>query len=183
LSEADAQRLLCVKLGASDNQEDIAELAEALEYMPLAIVQAAAYIRRRAPRYSVEQYLEQFRKSNREMMGLLDFEGGQLRRDREASNSIILTWQITFNQILLESPAAASLLSLMNFFDRQGIHECLLDPRGWVADQDENEQNLANEQLENDLQTLVDYSLVSISVDRSSFEMYRLVQLSTRQWL
>ena len=38
------------KLGPLDQGDDTAELAAALEYMPLAIVQAAAYISQRAPR-------------------------------------------------------------------------------------------------------------------------------------
>jgi hypothetical protein len=37
----------------NDNNSDISELAVALEYMPLAIVQAVAYIFQREPRYSV----------------------------------------------------------------------------------------------------------------------------------
>lgn len=72
-------------LGAQeDSGDDIAELAAELEFMPLAIVQAAAYISQRAPLYSVRQYLEKFRESDREKTSLLDYEAGQLRRDREA---------------------------------------------------------------------------------------------------
>ena len=81
-----------------EDSNDIAELAAALEFMPLAIIQAAAYISERAPQYSMRQYLEQFQKSDRKRTSLLDYEGGQLRRDREAKNSII-TWQISFNHI------------------------------------------------------------------------------------
>ncbi|KAF2463408.1 TPR-like protein [Lindgomyces ingoldianus] len=114
------------KLGVEVDNKDLAELAAALEFMPLAIVQAAAYISERAPRCSVRQYLEQFRKSDRKRTTLLDHEGGWLRRDREAKNSIIIAWQISFNHIRQTRPSAADLLSLMSFFDRQGIPEALL---------------------------------------------------------
>ncbi|KAK1807294.1 hypothetical protein LTR12_018360, partial [Friedmanniomyces endolithicus] len=72
------------------------KLAAALEYMPLAIAQAAAYIKKRAPRCSVEQYLVKFEKSDRSKTSLLNANSEELRRDSEAKNSIILTWQISF---------------------------------------------------------------------------------------
>ena len=59
MDDAAAQALLRKKLGdedkKSDSNEDIAKLAAALDHMPLALVQAAAYIRRLAPRCSVQQ--------------------------------------------------------------------------------------------------------------------------------
>lgn len=67
------------------------ELTAALEYMPLAIVQAASYIRERAPRSSVKQYLQQLESSDYRKLSLLEHEEGQLRRDWEARNSIIRT--------------------------------------------------------------------------------------------
>jgi hypothetical protein len=121
MDEAHALALFKKKLGKQSESQDVAELAAALEFMPLAIAQAAAYISQRAPRYSVQQYLEEFRKSDRKKTSLLNHEGGQLRRDREANNSIIITWQISFDYILQTRPSAADLLSLMSFFDRQGI--------------------------------------------------------------
>jgi hypothetical protein len=122
-----AQALLQKKLGDKVDNDGTAELAAALEFMPLALVQAAAYIRQRAPRCSVRQYLEQFRKSDIEKTSLLNHEAGRLRRDREAKNSVIITWQISFDHVRQVRPSAADLLSLMSFFDRQGIPQFLLD--------------------------------------------------------
>jgi hypothetical protein len=72
---------------------------QALEYMPLAIVQATAYISQRAPRYSVGRYLDDYRRSERKRISLLEYDDGQLRRDWEAANSIIVTWQMSFEHI------------------------------------------------------------------------------------
>jgi hypothetical protein len=94
MDEGDAVALLERKLGIPRDKNDNAELAAALEYILLAIVQAAAYIRQRAPRCSVRQYIEEFYKSDRRKTSLLNYEAGQLRRDREAKNSIIITWQM-----------------------------------------------------------------------------------------
>jgi hypothetical protein len=119
MDKADALALFENKLGKHDDSDDTAELAEALEFIPLAIVQAATYIFQSAPRYSVRDYLQNFQKSDRKKTGLLNYEGEQLRRDWEAKNSIIITWQISFDHIRKIRPSAADLLSLMSFFDRQ----------------------------------------------------------------
>ena len=90
MDRADGLALFERKLGWHDDGEDVIELAAALEFMPLAIVQAAVYISQRAPRYSVRQYLQDFRRSDRKKTSLLNCDGEQLRRDREAKNSIII---------------------------------------------------------------------------------------------
>ena len=118
------------KLAIPHNDRDAsAELVRALEYMPLAIVQAAAYIAQRNPRYSVSRYLEDFQRTDHEKTRLLNYMDGHLRRDQEAKNSIIITWQTSFEHIREIRPSAADLLSLMSFFDRQGIPEALLRRR------------------------------------------------------
>lgn len=91
MHEVEALALFEKKLGKQNDSDAASELATALQFMPLAIVQAAAYISQRAPRCSVRQYLEKFRKSDRNRATFLDFEGGRLRRDRDAKNSIIVT--------------------------------------------------------------------------------------------
>jgi len=73
---------------------------------------------------------------------LLNCDDGQLRRDGEAKNSIIITWQISFEYIHEIRPTAANLLSLMSFFDRQGIPEALLRSR--------DEQSQYNQEKNND---------------------------------
>lgn len=65
MDKSEGLELLPKKLQSDDN-EDSRKLVEELESMPLAIVQAAGYIRSRAPRYSVSRYLAEFRNSDRE---------------------------------------------------------------------------------------------------------------------
>ncbi|PYI16152.1 TPR-like protein [Aspergillus violaceofuscus CBS 115571] len=197
MHKTDARLLFQKKLDVQQNLagDEVEELVAALEYMPLAIVQAASYIRYRLPRFSVSQYLKLFQKSDRRKLSLLDNEGGHLRRDREAHNSIMITWQITFDHMRQTRPSAADLLSLMSFFDRQGIPEALLrhrrdkgarraDPPGndLTGLSDEESTSSYDDQFEKDVVTLGDYSLISIT-DEDVFEMHRLVQLATRKWL
>lgn len=138
------------KLGAQKDSGDAVELAALLEYMPLAIVQAAAYIVQRAPRCSVRQYLENFKKSERKRTTLLNHNDGQLRRDGESKNSIIITWQISFDHIQQIRPSAADLLSLMSFFDRQGIPDHVLRSRAVHGDAQTNHLERRENDLDND---------------------------------
>ena len=125
MAQADALTLLEKKLGSPVNPDVAADLVEALDLVPLAISQAAAYIQARAPRSSAEKYLAELRENERRRARLLGYDGGDLRRDGGASNAILTTWQMSFDHIRSKRPSAADLLSLMSFFDRQGIP-------GWI---------------------------------------------------
>jgi hypothetical protein len=183
MHDAAAHALLRKKLGDIGEEDDsIAMLATTLDYMPLALVQAAAYIRERAPRCSVQQYLEEYRQSDSRKTSLLNRGAGHLRRDAAASNSVLITWQISFDHIRRTRQSAAGLLSLMSFFDRQGIQEALLRRQGSTA----AEPVLAaqtDDEFEDDVLALRDYSFIAVTKDASTFEMHSLVQLATRTWL
>jgi hypothetical protein len=177
-----ALALLCKKLRSNANVEDTAELAQSLDYMPLAITQAAAYISQRAPRYTVSRYLNDLRASDKGRARLLKKDIGDSRRDGTASNSIIATWQISFEHIGKERPSAARLLSLMSLFDRQGIPEYLLCKLEFTNDEVDFKAN-TDMDFEEDVFTLTSYSLISSNTEDNMFEMHRLVQFSTRKWL
>ncbi|KAJ5719806.1 hypothetical protein N7493_007384 [Penicillium malachiteum] len=201
MEKSEALELLQRKLGESEEIEELQnhqnkQLVDALEFMPLAIVQAASFIRNRAPRYSVLQYLEDFEKNDHQAIKLLKKEAGYLHRDWEAKNSILITWQISFDYIRQTKPSAAELLSLMSFFDRQGIPDSLLcnhyhSQETSKADQesiadlsdDEISDSDQSPDFEEDVTTLRDYSFISMSESNKSFMMHRLIQLTTRAWL
>jgi len=92
MDQAYALALLRNKLEGSFKQDDAVALAEALDYMPLAITQAAAYISQRAPRATVLTYLQNLHKGDRDRAKLLDMNIGDSCRDNTALNSIITTW-------------------------------------------------------------------------------------------
>ncbi|KAJ5291478.1 P-loop containing nucleoside triphosphate hydrolase protein [Penicillium angulare] len=193
MNESHAISLFEKKVGAQPERSASIQLAAALEFMPLAIVQAAAFIKQRAPRESVPQYLQRFQKSDKQKINLLDYEGGQLRRDPEAKNAILVTWQISFEDIQERRPSAAGLLSLMSFFDRQGIPNSLLQEvqatkgKNKESDSSDREDEISvssdADKFENDILLLRDYSLISVTSDPANFEMHRLVQLGMQKWL
>ena len=174
MDEGDALALLQKKL-SFDADEKAVELLQALDYMPLAITQAAAYIERRAPRMTISRYLDKVRRSDYDRARLLNKDLRDSRRDGGASNSIA-TWQISFEHIRKDMPTAARLLSLMSLFDRQGIPESLLYNRYQQGEDGEAD-------FEDDIHTLTSYSLIKMSADGKEFEMHQLVQFSTKKWL
>ncbi|KAJ5377910.1 P-loop containing nucleoside triphosphate hydrolase protein [Penicillium cataractarum] len=193
MSESDAITLFDQKTKGQGSKEDTAELVAALDFMPLAIVQAASYIKQRAPRVTVTQYLKDI-QSDQRTVTLLENSEHQHRRDWDAENASLLTWQISFDHIQRERPSAAGLLSLMSFCDRQGIPTCLLKNRSGTQVHTESGpshnggQNIpghASEDwgFEDDILTLRGYSMIALAADETTFEMHRLVQLATQEWL
>ena len=188
------KKLRC-KFDNDDATETATELLRELDFMPLAISQAAAFIIQRAPRTTVASYLDDFRKSDRNRENLLNRDAGDLRRDTNASNSIITTWQISFEHIRHERPSATRLLSLMSLFDRQGIPESLIHRYDEEDDEEESSdielkakadkdlEDASRMEFENDVFALTSYSLITTDVNGDQFEMHRLVQLSTKKWL
>jgi hypothetical protein len=125
MNEGEGLHLLHNKLRDLPAKGDASELLRELNYIPLAINQAAAYINRGA-RMTVARYMEQFRKSSKKQESLLRWDASELRRDPSACNSVVTTWQISFEQLQRERRSAAALLSLMSFFNPQGIPVSML---------------------------------------------------------
>ncbi|KAJ5537678.1 kinesin [Penicillium frequentans] len=196
MDEPQALALLQKKLGGTD-REDALKLVEALEFMPLAIIQAAAYIDSRSPRCSISQYLHDFQKSDRQRLRLLGHEAGNLYRDWDANNAILITWQLSFDHIRQIRESATDLLSLMSFFDRQGIADSLLRVQpnttpgaqihDFSEDSEDNEDSDTEYDLkanfEDDIRMLRDYSFISVNEEVTVLKMHGLVQLAMRNWL
>jgi Tetratricopeptide repeat/NB-ARC domain len=202
MTDKDALTLLKKKLDRPVDDADLRELAHILENMPLAITQAAAYIQQKEARYSVRQYIKAFMRNERQKLSLLNYEAGHLRRDPEAKNSIIITWQISFDDIREKWPASADLLSLMSYFDRQGIPKEVLKARSQEeirnlmkqeADSSkDNDKDIedsggsdasGDDMLDEAVDRLRNYSFVSVGEHGRTYEMHSLVQLATRTWL
>jgi hypothetical protein len=107
---------------------------------------------------------------------------GDLRRDESASNSVVITWQMSFEQIRKKRPSAADLLSLMSFFNPQGIPETVLCVRlsestalgGSSIDDDDDDDGGGG--FHDDLDMLLGYLFVKVTADSEVCEMHQLVQ-------
>ena len=154
MNEKDAEALLQYKI--PNDQSDAPErkdLLKALEYLPLAITQAGAYLTMRETTFTIPKYLT-FLSQSEDI--LLD-DMGDLRRDSTATNSILKTLQISFDWIKNNDSPAADLLSLMSVLHRQGIPRFLLGN---------------NLRFENALATLINFSLITSETDGETFGMH-----------
>ncbi|KAH7625475.1 hypothetical protein B0T09DRAFT_387827 [Sordaria sp. MPI-SDFR-AT-0083] len=76
--EGDALLLLERKLSLLSDKDSAEELVRAVEYVPLAISQAAAYIQRMSPLTSVKKYLAEFHKGESKRAQLLSHDAGRV---------------------------------------------------------------------------------------------------------
>nr|OQO05208.1 hypothetical protein B0A51_17773 [Rachicladosporium sp. CCFEE 5018] len=177
----DARILLTARLGSTSTDDKIDQLAAALDYMPLALTQAAAYIRQRAPRFSVAAYLETLTALDETSSNLLTHGMRDLRRHPESENAIFKAWQISFDHIRTLRSSAADLLALMCFFDRQAIPESALHE---VSPLNYGRPTIVDDRFETDITMLRDYSFISVTTAvATTFDMHRLVQKAAQTWL
>ncbi|CAN9127988.1 unnamed protein product [Alternaria alternata] len=205
MSETEALALLQTQLEDDHEMEDMKLLVKTIDYIPLAITHAAAYISRRS--MPIRDYLQQLRNKDETDVSALEDDIPQLRRSAGRSNSIVRTWKITFEYVRKTMPSAARLLSLMCLFDRQDIPEALLQgqydemtlisqsihkpwwrrrPRMRKRKKEQCSIPLSKKlscDFEDDWLVLRDFSMIKINKDRKHFSMHSLVQFTTKRWL
>lgn len=183
MDNSQAMQLFRTKLDVGWVEAPAAALVQALDSVPLAIAQAAAYINHRAPRESIESYLRRFSQGAEDKNSLLNFDGGDLQRYEGVSNSVVVTWQVTFEQICRERITAAKLLALMSFFQPNDIPENTLAGYASVKLSEDDPSDDECESFEDDLDVLRAFSLVDMSALVGHCEMHPLVQFCTQRWL
>ena len=151
--------------------EDLILLASQLGCLPLALVQAAAYISRNS--LTVAGFLELIANDQSNLPGIL--EPGVQAHDESSdlSLAIMSTWRVAFDQIEAQYTRAADLLSIMAFYEAERIPKDLLT--GSHTDVSRN--------LSQVLDTLLIYSFITADSENETFSMHRLVQLETRKRL
>lgn len=175
-----SRALLERKLGqdAVASEEVCQELVEELEGVPLALVQAAAFINEQS--IGIQQYLDFYRSSETSKINLLseDFED-VVRTAQDSKSPIAATWIISFETIKRRDPIAAAILSRMCIMDSHALPISLLGSRDRPED------------FIKALGTLQAFSMITprkIEVDingthEKTFDLHRLVRLSMRNWL
>jgi ankyrin repeat protein/tetratricopeptide (TPR) repeat protein len=172
-SRSEASTLLRLKAGSAADYADTGQLVRLLEILgcvPLAITQAAAFMKRN--RLQLRRYLAVLEKDRQSLTDHLSLELSDSRRERGLPNSIFRTWRISFHQIHRQEPRAAHLLSLMAMFDAEQIPEILL--------KQPNEKDL---EFSHAVGSLYGLSLIGKEIEQDTYSLHRLVQLSIHQWL
>ncbi|KAL8692573.1 MAG: hypothetical protein Q9224_003928 [Gallowayella concinna] len=168
MTNEESTSLFLSKLGDEHDDFDEIEvhgLLEELDYLPLAISQAAAFIEEN--RVSIADYLNALRGEDAEEY--LDEELDDARRDESSVNSVFRTWKLSYDQIKQQKPRAADLLALLAMLDRQSIPKSLLKMP----------------EVTTSLGVLQSFHLVTARAGSQSFQIHRLVhrfvQLSLRR--
>jgi tetratricopeptide (TPR) repeat protein len=151
------------------NDRDTRELLRQLTSLPLAIVQAAAYINENEITFS--NYLSLLKGQEQDVIDLLSEDFEDEGRYQEVKNPIATTWLISFEQIQRLDPLAAEYLSFMCCIDPRDIPQSLLPPM------------LSRKKETDAIGTLSAYSFVSRRSADDFFDLHRLVHLATRNWL
>jgi hypothetical protein len=102
-----------------DTEAPVADLLRELTYLPLAIVQAAAYLDMNP--VSISKYLGLLRGTEQDMVGLMSEEFRDDTRYRGSQNAVATTWLVSFNQIRKSDPAATDLLSFLSCIEPKAI--------------------------------------------------------------
>ena len=160
-------RLLPKALLADDRS--LVELLRTLSFLPIAISQAAAYIKRN--RTPMSKYISLLQDSDKAGISLLSREFPDHTRYSEPRHAVATTWLVSFKQIQGTDRAAAQLLSFMSQIEPRAIPETMLPRTG------------TEEELENAVGTLSAYAFLQRREDGKTLDMHSLVHLAARVWV
>ncbi|KAI3585358.1 P-loop containing nucleoside triphosphate hydrolase protein [Fusarium oxysporum f. sp. albedinis] len=107
-----------------DEPDDATLLLEELQFLPLAISQAGAYMRRTET--SVSQYLNDLKEEETRWRISKEPEFDRYRL-HNSSNSILETWNSSVHLIRQENELTYKILHILAYMDKQEITERLLD--------------------------------------------------------
>ena len=172
MNEEAATQLLKTCLVSPDlveNQQEVTALLTELTYLPLAIVQAAAYINENG--ITLADYLSLLEEKEEEIIDLLSEEFENDGRYRNVKNPVATTWLISFEQIRRRDPLAAEYLSFMACVDPKDIPQSLLPP------------GQSRKKEIDAIGTLDAYSFANRRPADFALDLHRLVHLATRNWL
>ncbi|KAH7173733.1 uncharacterized protein B0J16DRAFT_294087 [Fusarium flagelliforme] len=178
MDQYEATQLLRQVLQQGDESlETLLQLSSRLESLPLALVQAAAFIQENC--ITVSEYLDLLNGSEDDLVQLLDEDFEALGRDSDTPRAVTQTWMLSFQQIERQHPFAGELLSLMSLFDRQAIPLEFLE---FYGEERKRAESNIRMQLVKALGVLKAFCF--IRAERGGdHNMHRLVQLVTRTWL
>jgi tetratricopeptide (TPR) repeat protein len=157
----------------TDTNKNAAEkLAGELDYLPLALEQAAAYIV--ALKITFEDYLDQYAS-----LGTKIFKDNRARARTSYNQSVHNTWQMNIEQIKKESPASVDLLNLTAFLHPDSIPFFLI-----IESAEHLSPNIATFKkhktpkvaLAELLEPLTRFSLITRHTDKDAFSIHRLLQ-------
>ncbi|KAH7074890.1 kinesin light chain 1 [Paraphoma chrysanthemicola] len=152
-----------------EDEEAVEDLLRKLAHLPLAIVQAAAYINEND--INLADFASLLDDTEQNVIDVLSEEFEDEGRYADIKNPIATTWLISFDQIRKRDPLAAEYLAFMSCIAAKDIPQSLLPP----AD--------SAKKAIDAIGTLTAYSFVTKHKTGQLFDLHRLVHLATRNWM
>ena len=171
MNEAESRNLLKASLQNQRLVEDeggTTKLLKLLANLPLAIMQAVAYLNAKV--VTIAEYLGIYQESSDSVIKLLSKDFEDRRRYPGIKNPIATTWLISFEQIRLRDPLAADYMAFMCCIKEEDIPRDLL-PRAPQFEQTEA------------IGTLKAFGFIKKRLNRNSYDMHRLVHIAMQSWL
>jgi tetratricopeptide (TPR) repeat protein len=181
---------------AGGELDNAAQLLAQLDWFPLAVSQAAAYIRRMS--ITVEEYLSMLARHRKRWKVLQESDFDRHRRPG-LSNSILETWDISMEQIRRENKLAYDILHVLAFLDNQNIPlEIMIKVAtlrsGKLTDKRQSDESTENvisgsdsedddDEVLHAVTRLQEFSFLRLRATESTsraYEMHKLVQEATQ---
>jgi hypothetical protein len=171
MDSGEGRQYLSTQLDETSDDEAAEMLLDQLTHLPLAITQAAAYMKRNG--ISIRKYLELLDKTESNKTKLMSWKFYDEYRYDKSQNAVALTWQVSFGQIQEADPTAAELLVFISRVEPKAIPLSML-PAG------KSEVDLFNA-----IGTLRAYAFLDVRDDdeMETYDMHSLVHFATRTWV
>jgi tetratricopeptide (TPR) repeat protein len=154
--------------GLVEDEDSTAKLLKLLVDLPLAIMQAIAYLNAKSA--TIAEYLRIYQESSDSVIKLLSKDFDDRWRYPDMKNPIATTWLISFKQIQLRDPLAANYMAFMSCINDQDI------PRNLLPDAPEVEKTDA-------IGTLIAFGFIKERLKGESYDIHRLVHIAMQSWL
>ena len=150
-------------------------LTKELGALPLALEQAAAYITTSPIPLSFNEYLEKYQAVK--MRLLKQQPATALSIEAQHRLSVHTTWELNFEFVKEQSPAAASMMRISAFLDSENVPIDIINPGLPEIDQEELRECARSKiDIASILKVLSSYSLYSVDERSKVFSVHKLVQ-------
>jgi tetratricopeptide (TPR) repeat protein len=157
-----------IKRDTCRDRGETVQLLEELNYLPLAITQAVAYIN--TADISISKYLSLLHGKKSDVVRLLGRKFQDSTRYTGSQNAVATTWLISFQQIHKMDGPAANILSFISCIEPKAISLSLLPDVG------------SEEEIVRAIGTLRGYAFLA-ERDDALYDMHSLVHLATQVWV
>jgi hypothetical protein len=147
----------------------VGRLLVELDFLPLAITQAAAYIN--VNPVSINEYLGHLSGTESNLVYIMSGGIGDRRRYKQAAHAVAKTWLVSFDQIARQNQDAAELLQYMSCIEWKAIPRSILPALEPEA------------RTTNAIGTLWSYSFITSRSDGRTYDMHQLAHAVARVWV